>query len=248
MRFLVLITIIVSNTFIVYSQNSSEIEINFVKEITNNLNGTFIDSLNSIKWTPYPKEVITTSEDGYAYTSIDSVISYTENNDFYKLVVLRTNEIYEGLIFECAGCAPTLGLALYKLVEDKYVLTSFDRSVKHIGQGGMLPEYSIVNLSTMSKGFLISEYNFQDSDVYTFLFSLHETGVSTVLFEFPNFRMTDRELNKYQTTTLSFIKPKNESDELYDLKLDMTLFELDEKIGSESILHSFNGRKWEPIK
>ena len=87
-----------------------------------------------------------------------------------------------------------------------------------------------------------------DSDVYSYILSLSETELSDLLFEFPNFRMTDRESNKYQTTTLSFTKQKKESEELYDLKLDITLLELDKKIGSESISYSFNGKKWEPIK
>ncbi len=248
MRVLILVAIIVSNTFIVISQNTADIEINFKKEISNNLHGTFIDSINAIKWLPYSKEVVVTSEDGYAYTTIDSVISYTANNDFYKLVVLRTNEIYEGFIFECAGCAPTLGLALYKLVEGKYVLTSFDRSVKRMGQGGMLPEYSIVNLSTMSKGFLISESNFQDSDAYTFLFSLYESDISNLLFEFANFRMIDRESSKFKTTTLSFVNQNKETEEFYKIKLEVASFSGDKKLGSESILYSFSGRKWEPTK
>jgi hypothetical protein len=223
-------------------------EINFVEEISKNLNGTFIDSLNSIKWTPYPKEVVTTSEDGFAYTSIDSVISYSSNNESFKLAVLSTNLVYEGFIYECASCSPSLGLALYKLIDGKFVLSSFNRSILRIGQGGHLPYYSIMDLSQNSKGFLISEDNFMDSDVYSYLFSISETQVSDLLFEYPNFRMTDRESSKYQTTTLSFIKQKKESEELYDLKLDITLFELDKKIGSESISYSFNGRKWETIK
>lgn len=247
MRLLILVTIIVSNTFIVCSQSSSEIGFNIEKEMTKNLNGTFVDSLNAIKWTPYPKEVIAISEDGYAYTSIDSVISYTSNSENYKLVVLSTNQVYEGLNSECAGCAPSLGLALYKLVDGKYVLSSFNRSIRQMGQAGHIPPYSIVDISENSKGFLISEDNFMDNDVYTYLFSLYESDVSALTFEFPNFQMTDRASSKYKTSTISFNKTK-EDDEFYTIQLNVSSFKMDKKLGSESILYSFNGRKWEPIK
>ena len=48
------------------------------------LEGEYSNSLNKIIWKPYEKENVATSEDGLAYTSVDSVISYSSSNGDYS--------------------------------------------------------------------------------------------------------------------------------------------------------------------
>jgi hypothetical protein len=228
----------------VYSQSDNQFDAEV--ELSQLLNGQYVKSLEKIKWTPYTKENVQTSEDGFAYTTVDSVITYKTNNEEYRLVVFRTNIMHEGMEEQCAGCAPTLGLALFKIIEGKPTLTSLNRSVLNVGQAGMLPDYSIVELSAESKGLLVKEGNFQDSDVYCFLYSLDEANVSNLVFEFPHFRMLNYDKGKHQTSTLTILN--NDQEANYILQLETNTFVSEKKLSSKKVNYIFNGRRWEPIE
>ncbi len=243
---LLLLSIYFAHLSGVYSQADKKFDVEV--EMLSLLNGEYVDSIEKIKWVPYPKEIVSTSEDGFAYTAIDSVFSYQSGNEKYVLVVLRTNVIYEGMDEHCASCSPTLGLTLFKLIEGKYTLMSMDRSVCKIGQAGMLPDYSLIDLSAEVKGFLVNEANFQDSDVYSQVYALGESNVSNLVFEYPNFRMLNYEEGKYQNTTLEILTDKLGFDSFYLFELRTETFKSDKLLSKKSTRYSFNGRKWEPLE
>jgi hypothetical protein len=209
-------------------------------------NGEHNIELDKVKWNPYKKEIVATSEDGYAYTAIDSVISFSANNENFILVILRTNVISDGFEEQCSSCKPSLGLALFKDYDSKLELTSFNRSIRNIGQAGLLPDYSIIELSSESKGLLLIEANTQDSDTYSYVYSLDETNVSNLVFEFANYRKIDENQSKYQTSTLNILTEKRNSIENTIFQVVTTSFITDKKIGEKKVNYKFNGVRWEP--
>ena len=244
--------VVLITLFFLGSQVHSQLSVKTVQKselcniLSKALEGEYSNSLNKIIWKPYEKESVAISKDGYAYTSVDSVISFSTINGDYSLAVLRTNVLYDGIEEQCASCSPTLGMALFKMTEGKTILTSLNRSIRNTGQAGMLPNYSLIDLSPEIKGIYFTEVAFQDMDAYSFVYLINESNVSDMVLEFPNFRMLDYEKSSFQTTEMNVINTTDKDKPHYLLQLDISTFESDLTSETKKVEFTFNGRKYEP--
>jgi hypothetical protein len=217
----------------------------FKIEVAKILDGEYIDSIEKIKWRPYPQEVISKSKDGMVYTSIDSIISFKINSESYKLIILRSIEVLRGIEDQSASNSPTLGLALFIEKASGFELVKINRSIDRIGQAGLLPLYSIINISPSEKAFMITEENFQETTVYCHIYFLSEWCFSRIALEFPVFSLIDFHNYKYHTNQIEVLDKSIGFDGYYNFQINTKTFTEDKLIDSKLNVFKFNGRKWE---
>lgn len=177
----------------------------------------------NIEWTPYPLEEIATSLNGLCYTNVDSIFQFESNNKVFSLVILKTIEIEDNLESDCAGCSPSFGMALFEQENQIWKLKKFNRSIKKIGQAGTISPYKIIQISNSGYALSLREDEFQDIDVYEFVYSVNIDDFAKELFSYPHFKrinLDEEGIITYQLSTMNVnSKEKTESFDYYPITL-----------------------------
>ena len=101
---------------------------------------------NMIVWTPTGREsVLPISEDGNCYTSLDTILSYTKEENTVDIVVFGTYYISEGVKETCHACAPVVSIALMeKDSKNIWRLIRFEKDFGVRSNYGLMPRYSVI--------------------------------------------------------------------------------------------------------
>ena len=109
--------------------------------------GQFIDSLSAQKWKAPKKTMIYTDELSFAYTIIDTMLFFHEDNAEKCLVITKTLQLNEfGFFDQCVGCPPCIGMAIFSKNENNWELESFHPMMTVFGQGGAIPTPRIIEV------------------------------------------------------------------------------------------------------
>jgi hypothetical protein len=108
------------------------------------LDGNFVARIDAQKWKAPRKTLLSTDENSFAFTAIDTILTFTQDSIEKKLVIIKTLPLTDfGYFDQCAGCAPCIGLAVFVKNNDAYLLESFNPMVDLFGQAGMVPSSRI---------------------------------------------------------------------------------------------------------
>ena len=121
------------------------------------------DATRGGKWKPDTEEQlnIQVSDDGFCYTTVDTIIYWKENKGEEETdraaVVFATYSYFDGVRAECHACAPDLGLAtLQKNQSGRWEATKFRKKLVQTGQWGTAGESSLQKLGPATSALVFS--------------------------------------------------------------------------------------------
>jgi hypothetical protein len=164
-----------------------------------------VNEEETIRWKPYPKELVFTDKSGFATSNVDSVIYFKNNTGNFALVVTRNGNIENKMDVSCASCTVSLGLALFKDTYNYWQLEKFNRNIGSFGYAGSVPNKKIVSISDTENAILFMEEPFQDQ-ARCYFFALDDfkeiySGYHSNL---------NPEMSIYQENEIVFTKTTNE--------------------------------------
>ena len=171
-----------------------------------------------------------------AYTIIDTIISSRIDSVNVKIVVFKTMLVDSlGLIQDCVGCPPQIGIAYFTQNNGAFDLTSFHLNLLVSGHGYNIPKSRIEQIGPLKFTFVLTEEVMQDqgreywfdmsNDFHAFLTYNHQT-------------LTYAEQSSVVENSIEIVSTENE---FYDLVLNT-------KITPTDAMDTVNVPKIKPIK
>ncbi len=182
--------------------------------LTKLFHGTYIDSLQSIKWQAFSGEVIEKSYDGFCYTTVDSVYTFKNDSLIYKVVVLKTSSYSDESLSGLSNAdASTMGIAMFSEENNGWKLLCLNRSVILTGHGGYLGEIEIVDLGNNLMVLSLIESEHHEIDTHNYLFNLNTINFGLNVFSYKTFhRIVDfnEDVYKFEFSEIQITKAKTE--------------------------------------
>lgn len=180
------------------------------------------DSIGSkITWKPVKIAKMQLSDDGLCHTKIDDLIYFHKDENKYALLVLKTNEYIDGVVNSCAGCAPTVGVALFQKKASNWLLLGSKINVCKLGQGGEVPEKRIIQIGENDFALSLSGSELagggQLGTEYEHLYFIDMKKMGELIFEYKTAVLLNEETNLVQEAQIEFLK--SEGERFYDIKL-----------------------------
>jgi len=171
-----------------------------------------------------------------AYTLIDTMLTVHFDTSLCKIVVFKTIQVdSSGLIQDCIGCPPQIGLAYFVKNKQNFELQFFKFNLMVNGQGLNMPKSRIEQIGPSDYAFILTEEVKQDQGKeYWFNISneFHE------FLSFDYFSYNPNELSSIIENSIEIIKTENE---YFDLILNSKITPLD-------LLESDKASKIKPVK
>jgi hypothetical protein len=196
------------------------------------LDGTFDVETGYQKWKAPKGTLIPIDGDGYAYTMVDTLLSFNQENKEYQLAVIKSSQRYEWGGFDNGfESAPCIGLALFSEENDNWVLESFNPTVVMLGEQNMIPSMQIKQVGTHSSAIIFTTAIHQDfGEEQWFLLEKN----FPMFLEYTYAQLTGEDLEKLLFKKVEIVAPKEkdnayENNHFYDLKVITYEEEYDEK-------------------
>lgn len=171
-----------------------------------------------------------------AYTIIDTIISSRIDSVNVKIVVFKTMLVDSlGLIQDCVGCPPQIGIAYFTQNNGAFDLTSFHLNLLVSGHGFNIPKSRIEQIGPLKFAFVLTEEVMQDQG-REYWFDMSNDFHAFLTYDYLSLILSEQ--SSIVENSIEIVPTENE---FYDL-------ELNTKITPADALDTVKASKIKPIK